>query len=480
MTPALVFVLPIKGGTGENRGAMMSRNATILVVEHERVEREALQRVLRHEDYHVLTAEDAEQAIDYSEEHVDLVLSDVRMGAQSGTDLLRSWKKRRPETPFILVTADGDLRSAMEGAKLGAHDYLTKPVNPSELLVLIERSLKMRKKDQTIHYLSERTDDRLGVERIIGRSKPMLDVFARVRRAARAESNVLVCGESGTGKELIAEAIHQNSPRKHGPFVAVNMAAVPASLAESELFGHIQGAFTGATATRVGRFEAANGGTIFIDEIGDFALESQAKLLRVLETRTITPVGSNEEKEVDVRVVAATARDLEQLVAEDVFREDLYYRLSVVTIALPALRDRRADIPLLVRHFLDELCRANNRPPMSPNAELMRFLKCFHWPGNVRQLANCLESMVVMATSTTLTMNDLPANIAGQEEHGEPIQIPPYMTIQDLERHAVKQALQRHEGNRTRAARSLGISVRTLQRKLKAWQKMEGGMPRHE
>jgi DNA-binding NtrC family response regulator len=457
----------------------MSRNATILVVEDERGEREALQRVLQLENYEVLTAEDAERAIDYSEEQVDLVLSDVRMGTQSGIDLLRSWRKRRPEIPFILVAAHGDVQSAVEAMKLGAQDYLTKPVKPSELLTLIDRSLEARKKKQTIQYLSERTDDRLGVERIIGRSKPMLDVFARVRRAARAESNVLVCGESGTGKELIAEAIHQNSPRKHGPFVAVNMAAVPASLAESELFGHIKGAFTGATATRVGRFEAANGGTIFIDEIGDFALESQAKLLRVLETRTITPVGSNEEKEVDVRVVAATARDLEQLVAEEIFREDLYYRLSVVTIALPALRDRRADIPLLVRHFLDELCRANNRPPMSPNAELTRFLRSFHWPGNVRQLANCLESMVVMATSTVLTMNDLPANVAGHEERGEPIQIPPYMTIQDLERHAVKQALQRYKGNRTRAAHSLGISVRTLQRKLKTWQKTEGDTPRH-
>jgi DNA-binding NtrC family response regulator len=458
----------------------MSRNATILVVEHERGEREALQRVLRHENYHVLTAENAEQATDFFEERVDLVLSDVRMDAQGGIDLLRTWRRTRPETPVILLTADGDLQSAAEAVKLGARDCLTKPINSSELLMLIERSLETRKKEKTIQYLSEHVEDRLGAERIIGRSKPMLDVFTRVRRAARAESNVLVCGESGTGKELIAEAIHQNSPRRHGPFVAVNMAAVPASLAESELFGHIQGAFTGATATRVGRFEAADGGTIFIDEIGDFALESQAKLLRVLETRTITPVGSNEEKEVDVRVVAATARDLEQLVAEGTFREDLYYRLSVVTIALPALRDRRADIPLLVRHFLDELCRANNRPALVPNAELMRFLKSFHWPGNVRQLANCLESMVVMATNTILTMNDLPANIAGQEEHGETIQIPPYMTIQDLEWHAVKQALQRHEGNRTRAAHSLGISVRTLQRKLKAWKQTEGGMSRHQ
>jgi len=449
----------------------LKRKPTILVVEDERSEREALARVLRMEDYDVLTAESAEIALRLIDDRVDLVLSDLRMGKNSGIDLLRMWKEKQPGTPFVLVTAHGDIESAVEAMRLGAADYVTKPVNPDALLLLIKRCLDVREKDETIEHLSQRLDDKLRLENIVGRSKPMLEVFSRVRRAAQAESTILVLGESGTGKELIAEAIHQNSHRKNGPFVAVNMAAVPSSLVESELFGHVKGAFTGATASRVGRFEAANGGTIFIDEIGDFALESQAKLLRVLETHAITPVGGNNEVECDVRVVAATSRTLEELVAEETFREDLYYRLTVVTVPLPPLRERPEDIPLLVDHFLADLCRANNKPPMTPDRELMRFLETFDWPGNVRQLANCLESMVVMATETTLTVDVLPANLAAlRDGEGTKVRIPIGTTIEDLERQAIEQALDRFDRNRTQAAESLGISVRTLQRKLKAWE----------
>jgi len=448
------------------------------VVEDERSEREALARVLRMENYEVLTAEDAEHALRLVDDRVDLVLSDLRMGKNTGIDLLRIWKQRHPSTPFVLITAHGDIESAVEAMKLGAADYVTKPVNPEELLLLIQRCLEVRKKDETIEHLSRRLDDKLGLENIVGRSKPMLDVFSRVRRAAQAESTILILGESGTGKELIAEAIHQNSHRKNGPFIAVNMAAVPTSLVESELFGHVKGAFTGATASRVGRFEAAQRGTIFIDEIGDFALESQAKLLRVLETHAITPVGGNKEVECDVRVVAATSRNLEQLVAEETFREDLYYRLTVVTVPLPPLRERPDDIPLLVSHFLDELCRANNKPAMAPDREAMRFFETFDWPGNVRQLANCLESMVVLATGPTLTVDDLPANLAVLRSGDETqVRIPIGTTIEDLERQAIEQTLERFDGNRTQAADSLGISVRTLQRKLKGWDEESGQEP---
>jgi DNA-binding NtrC family response regulator len=448
----------------------MADKAKILIVEDEHSEREALARVLRLEGYDVVTSAGAGQALSYLVEGVDLVLSDLRMGETSGMELLRFWKQRDPGTPFVLVTAYGDIASAVQAMKLGAADYVTKPVNPEELLLLIKRTLEARKKDQTIEQLTERLDDKLGFDKIIGRSKPMLDVFARVRRAAQAESTILILGESGAGKELVAEAIHQNSRRKAGPFVAVNMAAVPQNLVESELFGHAKGAFTGATVARMGRFEAANGGTIFIDEIGDFALESQAKMLRVLETHTITPVGSNDEKDVDVRVVAATSRNLEELLSEGEFREDLYYRLTVVTIPLPPLRERPDDIPLLVRQFLDELCRENDRPRMSPDAELARFLETFDWPGNVRQLRNCLESMVVMAQDTTLTPDDLPARIMDdQQRAADAIPIPVGVTMGDLEKRAIEEALERFDGNRTRAAQALGISVRTLQRRLKAW-----------
>jgi DNA-binding NtrC family response regulator len=335
--------------------------------------------------------------------------------------------------------------------------------------MLVAKCLESRRKDQTIAELQSRLDERLGFEKIIGHSKSMLEVFEHARRAAMAESTVLITGESGTGKELIAEAIHQNSPRRERPFVTVNMAAVPEHLVESELFGHIKGAFTGATESRIGRFEAANGGTIFIDEIGDFAWGSQAKLLRVLENRKVTPIGSNDDREVDVRVVAATSRNLEEMVSEDQFREDLYYRLNVVTLHLPPLRDRRDDVPLLVNHFLRQLCEKLGREPLAVAPELREYLETYEWPGNVRQLRNALESMVVLARNDELTLQDVPAMMHHAPDLGDGIAIPPGMKLEELEREAVEQALEQHGGNRTHAAAALGISVRTLQRKLKSW-----------
>jgi DNA-binding NtrC family response regulator len=285
---------------------------------------------------------------------------------------------------------------------------------------------------------------------------------------------VLITGESGTGKELIAQAIHHNSPRKDGPFVTVDMAAVPEHLVESELFGHVRGSFTGATESRIGRFEAANGGTIFIDEIGDFKLESQAKLLRVLENRTITPIGSNDDREINVRVVAATSRNLEKMVKEEEFREDLYYRLNVVNLRIPPLRERRDDIPMLVSHFLTQLCRTAKKPDLKVAHDLKEYLETYDWPGNVRQLRNCLESMVVLARGDSLSTEDLPATLENGPTSADHVSIPPGTKLYDLEKEAVRQALDQHDGNRTHAARALGISVRTLQRKLKAWGMAEG------
>ncbi len=443
--------------------------ARILVVEDKTSEREALARLLRLENYEVEMANSAKQALTFLHEPIDLVVSDLKMSKASGLDLLKYWKERRPETPFIMVTAFGDVDSAVEAMKLGAEDYLNKPVNPEEVLLLIARCIESRQKDETIHELQARLDERLGFERVIGHSKAMLEVFEHARRAAMTDSTVLVTGESGTGKELIAEAIHQNSPRREGPFVTVNMAAVPAHLVESELFGHVKGAFTGATNSRVGRFESANTGTIFIDEIGDFALESQAKLLRVLENRTITPIGSNDDREVDVRVVAATSRNLESMVREEEFREDLYYRLNVVNLKLPPLRERADDIPLLIEHMLRELADHMNRPPLRIDRELREFLETYDWPGNVRQLRNALESMVVLAAGEELTMEDLPATLHDAPNSVADVNIPTGMSLDDIEREAIEQALAQHEGNRTHAAADLGISVRTLQRKLKAW-----------
>jgi DNA-binding NtrC family response regulator len=456
--------------SGANKGSvgMSAASRVILVVEDGPAEREAMARVLRLEHYEVLTAENPQQALNYLDQPVDLIISDLRMGKSSGLDLLRTWESRRPGTPLIMVTAYGDVESAVAAMKMGAVDYLTKPVNPPALLALIQRCLPRRPAGgETAAEL----DARSGFEKIIGDSPAMLRVFDQTRRAAQTESTILILGESGTGKELIAEAIHANSPRHGGPFVLVNMAAIPETLVESELFGHVRGAFTGASADRAGRFEAAQGGTIFIDEIGDFPAASQAKLLRVLENRTAARIGSNQDKPVNVRVVAATSRSLEQMVAEGRFREDLYYRLKVVVLRLPPLRTRRDDIPRLVDYFLKELCRAKPGAELTVDAELLRYLVGADWPGNVRQLRNCLESMVVMAHTSRLTLADLPTGVTGGTGPDAffPAEGQKEQRLEDLQREVILRTLRQFEGNRTHAAEALGISVRTLQRRLKEW-----------
>lgn len=297
----------------------------------------------------------------------------------------------------------------------------------------------------------------------------MLEVFEQVRRAAPADCTVVISGESGTGKELVAAALHALSGRASGPFVDVNTAAIPENLVESELFGHTRGAYTGATADRVGRFEAANGGTLFIDEIGDFPLASQTKLLRALETRRITPVGASQDRSVDVRVIAATHCPLEEMVQDGRFRSDLYFRLSVVTIFLPPLRERKSDIPLLVDYFMRRLAEGLRREIPALDPALQDFLTQHDWPGNVRQLRNCLESMLVLAQGNVLTMDDLPKRLFLHKPSPCEIRIPAGTTLEQLERVAIEQALDRCSDDRTAAARSLGISVRTLQRKLKQW-----------
>ena len=307
-------------------------------------------------------------------------------------------------------------------------------------------------------------------EKMITFSDLMLPVFDQASRAAKVDATVLITGESGTGKELIAEAIHTNSPRDEGPFVVINMAAVPENLIESELFGHIAGAFTGSTGTRIGKFEAADGGTLFIDEIGDLALESQAKLLRVLENHCVTPVGSNENRSPDVRVIAATNRNLEKMIHEGLFRPELYYRLNVVSIDLPPLRERPEDVEHLVDHFLHELAATYNRPQPILDRKLIRFLQAYDWPGNIRQLRNCVESMFVLADSQALTMDDLPPMLFRNTHFDKTrINVPQGLTLEDIEKAVVLQTLDHYKGNRTQAAKSLGVSVRTLQRRLRRW-----------
>jgi DNA-binding NtrC family response regulator len=432
----------------------------LLVVEDGDSERESLVRVLRLEGFKVSAARNPADAMRHVSNPVDLVVSDLRMGSETGIDLLRRWREHHPLTPFIILTAYGAVDSAVTAMKLGASDFLTKPVDPEQLLSLVNSLLLQR---ETLPIPASSV---AGFDKIIGRSQTMTQICEQTARAARTESTVLILGESGTGKELIAEAIHKNSPRAGGPFVVVNIAAIPESLVESELFGHVKGAFTNAIASRIGRFEAAHGGTLFIDEIGDFPLHLQPKLLRVLEGRTITPVGGSLEQSVDVRVVAATSRPLVKMKSEGQFREDLYYRLNVISISLPPLRERRQDIPLLVRHFLGKFAALNRTRPLSVAADLMTELENLSWPGNIRQLRNTLERMTVMARDETLTIDDLPADVHEMAASGAATLDAP---LESIKRAAMVRALEQFDGNRTRAAEFLGISVRTLQRKLRDW-----------
>jgi len=452
----------------------MATAGRVLVVEDQEAERRAVTQILKSEGFAVFGAENADKALGYMDENIDVVLSDLHMGDVSGLDLLHLWKKKRSETQFIVLTGHSSVDTAVEAIKSGAYDYLTKPIHPDELILLIKRAVDTLQKDKEIDNLRRRLDQKFGLDQIVGQSKQMKDVFAKIQRAAPVDSTVLVLGESGTGKELVAQALHHNSPRKKGPFVAVNCAAVPATLVESELFGHVRGAFTGATDRRVGRFEQADGGTLFIDEIGDFELGLQAKLLRVLETLTLTPVGGHEDRKVNVRVIAATSREIRRMLEEGKFREDLYYRLNVVTIALPPLRGRTDDIPLLVEHFLREISQNKHTAPKRISPEVMRRFEAYRWPGNVRELRNTLERMMVLADGEVLTEKDLPEEIlAASNEAATPKDMPANLTMDELERLAITKALDQCGGNRTHAAERLGISVRTLQRKLRHYEQIE-------
>lgn len=453
----------------------MASTGRILVVEDHEGERRALTQMLKAEGFTVYGAENADKAMGYLEEGIDIVLSDLQMGDVNGITLLQLWKAKRPETQFILVTGHSSVSSAVEAMKAGAYDYVTKPVNPDELSLLMKRAVESLQKDKELDSLRRRLDQRYGLDQIVGQSKQMKDVFAKIQRAAPVDSTVLILGESGTGKELVAQALHHNSPRRKGPFVAVNCAAVPATLVESELFGHVRGAFTGATDRRIGRFEQADGGTLFIDEIGDFEIGLQAKLLRVLESLTVTPVGGHEDRKVDVRVVAATSRDINKMVADGTFREDLYYRLNVVTVILPPLRERPDDIPLLVEHFIREISQSKHTPARRVSPEVMRRFMMYRWPGNVRELRNALESMMVLADGEMMSEEDLPDRLLGSA--GDAVvsrEVPGGLRMEDLERLAISKALDQCAGNRTHAAGRLGISVRTLQRKLRQYER-EGG-----
>ena len=373
-----------------------SNGYKVLVVEDDANERHGLQRLLTDAGYQVSAADSADKAMSYMDEAVDFVLTDLQMGDVSGMDLLRHWKLKQPETMFLMITGHASTVSAIEAIRLGAYDYMTKPLDVNKLIVTLQNMVKLREESRKTRELQNRLDEKFSLSNIIGRSPQMQRVFELIRRSAQAFSTVLILGESGTGKELVAQAIHQNSPRRDGPFVAVNCAAMAPTLVESELFGHEKGSFTGADQRRIGRFEQASGGTLFIDEIGEFEVSLQVKLLRVMENRVITPVGGNKDIKVDTRVLAATSRDIRDMMAKGTFREDLYYRLNVITIDLPPLRQRLDDIPLLVKRFMERVNKQNGTSITSIAPNVIDALQKYQWPGNVRELLNIIERMMVL------------------------------------------------------------------------------------
>ena len=442
----------------------MNTGLSILVVEDQIRERDAMIRLLRSEGYRATGASNHREAIQAFDSPVDLVVCDLRLGQDDGLTVLRRWRSEKPTVPVLMVTAYGDIHSAVEAMKLGATDYLTKPLKPEELLVLLNRYLPMR-----MRGVQDVAIDIGGIGKMIGQSEKMKDVFKQILRVASSDATVLITGESGTGKELVASAIHENSRRKDASFVAVNVSALPDALIESELFGYVRGAFTGAQENREGRFRAAHRGTLFMDEIGDLPLTLQPKLLRVLESYSFAPVGTNIESSVDIRLIAATSRQIAEMIHQDQFRIDLYHRLNVLSIELPPLRERPEDIPILVDHFLRDCAKRHLRDVPEVAPELLDYLSQYDWPGNVRQLRNAIENMVVMGEERMLTLRDLPKYLSGNPQTESFSSRPIPMNLHELERDAILSALKKSFGNRTHAAHTLGISVRTLQRKLKLW-----------
>ncbi|HEV2842021.1 MAG TPA: sigma-54 dependent transcriptional regulator [Chthoniobacterales bacterium] len=455
---------------------MDSLQPTILIVDDEKHTRDGLRRLLE-DEYDTYVAEDIRGAMDVLErEQIDLMITDLRLGGDDGMVLIERALKL-PHPPIcIMMTAYGSVDTAVEAMKRGAYDFVTKPLNLDKVEMLIARALASRRMEQENRTLRQQVDERYGLENIIGESPALREVLDTIRQVAPSSANVLIEGESGTGKELAAHAIHNLSRRNKAKFVTVHCAALSPQLLESELFGHERGAFTGAHDRRIGRFEQANGGTIFLDEIGEIDASTQVKLLRVIsEERAFERVGGNQTLRADVRLIAATNKNLEKLVADGKFRDDLYFRLNVVHITMPPLRERKEDIPMLVRGFLRHFCKANEKPLLDLTADAMNALLTYNWPGNVRELRTAIEHGVVMAHGPKITLRDLPANVRQATGAALPGGITPSkafgekssaLDLHETERRLIMQALATTNGNVTAAAKKLGISRRTLHRKI--------------
>ncbi|MCD6385823.1 sigma-54-dependent Fis family transcriptional regulator [Candidatus Sumerlaeota bacterium] len=447
----------------------------ILIVDDEQNTREGMKWALEGSEkkYEVYTCADAESGLAVAlEKQVELIITDLKMPGMDGMELLRRVKEKMPEVQVIVPTGYGTIESAVEAMKLGAFDYVLKPINIDELNLIVERALQHKRMKEENIALRQVIDKKFGFENILGNSPAMENIFRQIRMVAPTKSTVLIQGESGTGKELIASAIHYNSPRKNKPFIIVNCGALTPTLLESELFGHEKGAFTDAYREKPGRFELADGGTLFLDEISETTSEFQVKLLRVIETQTFERVGGTESITVDVRIITATNKNLKELVQQGKFRQDLYYRLNVIQIYVPPLRERREDIPLLVNAFVKELCEKNKKPLMSVSPKTMALLQNYDWPGNVRQLKNVIEAAVIMCNTQEIQPRHLPEEIREAEQSNadeETVCLKIGSSLRDAEIALIRATLKRVNDNKTKAAKILGIGRKTLYRKLEEY-----------
>ncbi len=441
--------------------------STILVVDDDASLRRVLEYNLQDAGYQVFSAAGGEEGLAlFAEEAPALVISDMKMPGMDGMQLLKAIKERSPETLVIMVTAFGTIDIAVDAMKAGAYDYITKPFNRDELRLTVAKALKFSGLTVENRRLKDELADKTDYHTIIGSSKAMGRVFEIVRKVADTEASILLTGESGTGKELVARSIHQQSGRRHAPFIAINCAAIPRDLLESELFGHVKGAFTGAIKDKTGKFQIADGGTLFLDEVGELPIELQPKLLRALQEKVIEPVGGTKEQRLDVRIVAATNLDMDKALSEATFREDLYYRLAVIPIHLPSLRERREDINLLLRYF----CKKHQADAVVFDAGATAALNVYGWPGNVRELENLVERLMIMRSSDVITVIDLPDKILSgglmsdaSSNSGKVVNLPiGGYSLEQLEREVVTEALEQNSWNQTAAARFLRIPRHTL------------------
>jgi two-component system response regulator AtoC len=449
---------------------MPNAPARILIVDDEINIREALATILSDEGYEVSAAASAERAIvELGEDHFHVVISDMRMEGSTGMDLLSWIRENCPETEMILLTAYGSVEGAVEAMKLGAYDYLCKPVDRRRLALLIEKALEKQRLAVENRSLRRRLSVKEGFSSFIGNGGRIRQVFKVIAEVAPTNATVLISGESGTGKELVARAIHNSSNRREGPFITLNCGALPDTLIESELFGFEKGAFTGAAAMKMGRIELASGGTLFLDEVGDMTPKTQVDVLRVLQDRELRRVGGNKIVKVDVRFIAATNKDLSTEIGEKRFREDLYYRLNVVPISMPALRDRKEDIPVLVQAFLEEFCGLHQKEPKQISDQTMEFMLHYSWPGNVRELRNVVERMVLLARGGLIEPRDLPGAIRHVTDDCPQITIPLGQPLEAIEKTVIDNVFNRITSNRRQAAEMLGISLRALHYKIRRY-----------